>query len=323
MTKLLRAVCQANAVRRGELPPATAAPSPASCTSKNAEIQRLKASVATWKQRAHENQRKYHTLKQRHDRLWKADQRRKAQLKLMKVDFRQMERTLKKSADELMRERAGSEGEFRQLRDVIVKLKNTKMSLWKALRKTKHRASRLAKALAAKCKQLRELSKTKPNTIQLVKKGVYTREARALARHLVSTGVAEKKMLGVKVKGDMDRRTVQRAILEGGVASDIQLAYEIMKADKLTFSSDSTSHKHIKYKSCCIALEVIDYNDPSSEPHWTTRTLGVDTTVNHTSEEQIKGLRARLELIARIFNNSPFAQRTGMCFSPDELIYRM
>ncbi|KAJ2936694.1 hypothetical protein H1R20_g398, partial [Candolleomyces eurysporus] len=162
-------------------------------------------------------------------------------------------------------------------------------------------------------------------------KGVYTREARELARYLVRSGTAEKnvgqalqeiaKVFRVEVDQRMDRRTVQRAILEIGIAADIQLGYEMAQASKLVFSSDSTSHKHIEYEARTIALEVIDYTKPGSKPAWKMRSFGVGTLVNHTSETQINGLHRRLEEIADIFNSSPLAKQEGLTFNPNDFMY--
>jgi len=36
--------------------------------------------------------------------------------------------------------------------------------------------------------------------------------------------------------------------------------------EDLTYSSDSTSHKHIEYECQTITLQVIDYSDPDAKP---------------------------------------------------------
>lgn len=92
---------------------------------------------------------------------------------------------------------------------------------------------------------------------------------------------------------------------------------------EITYSSDSTSHKHIEYESRIIALKVVDYTKPTEEPRWELRTLGVGTSVNHTSETQVNGLKQRLQEIAEIFNNSPLAKREKLRFVPDDFAYRL
>ncbi len=71
----------------------------------------------------------------------------------------------------------------------------------------------------------------------MIQKGVYTPQARALARDLVKAGISQKrvgeviyliaKYAGLSVKGVMSCRTVGRAITEGGAAAKLQLAYEL------------------------------------------------------------------------------------------------
>jgi len=67
----------------------------------------------------------------------------------------------------------------------------------------------------------------------------------------------------------------------------------------------------------------VDYSDPDATPEWTLRTLGIGTSVNHSSEVQVDGLRKRLEELAEIFNSSPFAKRENLCFIPDDFAYRL
>ena len=77
--------------------------------------------------------------------------------------------------------------------------------------------------------------------VAIPNKGVYTAQARAMARYMVSAGAAEAKVgiavkkigrvLGVEVDQIMDKRTVARAVKELGVAADIQVAYEMTQTD--------------------------------------------------------------------------------------------
>ncbi|KAF8805877.1 hypothetical protein BYT27DRAFT_7257802 [Phlegmacium glaucopus] len=153
-----------------------------------------------------------------------------------------------------------------------------------------------------------------------------------MARYLASVGTAEKKigetiktiseMIGVEVDHVMDSQTVERAVLESGVAAELQLGYEMAKSDKLTYSSDSTSHKHIKYESCTIAVQVIDYTKPNAAPE-KSRSLGIGTSTNHTSQTQVDGLQKHLEEITKIFNESPLAKREGLIFKVDNFAYKL
>jgi uncharacterized membrane protein YjjP (DUF1212 family) len=74
----------------------------------------------------------------------------------------------------------------------------------------------------------------------MMHKGWYTPEARQLARLLVSSGAAECRVgeamqdigsvLGVEIKQWVSACSVQRFVLEKGVAADLQVIYEIIKS---------------------------------------------------------------------------------------------
>lgn len=77
---------------------------------------------------------------------------------------------------------------------------------------------------------------------KLTHKGVYTPKARALAREMVNGGCSQAyvgkiiqsicRTAGIAVHGKiMSRRTVGRAIREGGIAAQIQIGHEIAQAD--------------------------------------------------------------------------------------------
>jgi len=161
-------------------------------------------------------------------------------------------------------------------------------------------------------KRATEKMKKLPVRFRMMGKGVYTAQARALARLMVATGTAEEKVgvvlkeigrnLGVEVGREMSKRTVGRAVLEGGIAGDIQLAYEMVQHPELSYSSDSTSHKHIEFDSRTIALEVADYLNDDAPHEWRLRTLGVAMTKYLT--------RAHLRS-GRSFNSFPKPLHTG------------
>jgi len=51
--------------------------------------------------------------------------------------------------------------------------------------------------------------------------------------------------------------------------------------------------------------------------------FGIGTSINHTSETQVRGLLERLCNIAKVFNNSPFAKQSQLKFSPDDFAYKL
>jgi hypothetical protein len=81
----------------------------------------------------------------------------------------------------------------------------------------------------------------KKNKWSLIEKGKYTAPAKSIARMLHKSGCTQGKVgsvisyiakhAGLEVEGDMSRRTVQRALIEGGVAARVQLGYEMADAD--------------------------------------------------------------------------------------------
>ena len=70
-------------------------------------------------------------------------------------------------------------------------------------------------------------------------------------------------------------------------------------------------------------MQVVDYLNPENEPKWTLRTFGVGTSINHTSETQVAGLKERLYELAEIYNNSPLVKREGLQFNSDDFAYRL
>ncbi|KAK6964721.1 hypothetical protein R3P38DRAFT_2392896, partial [Favolaschia claudopus] len=95
----------------------------------------------------------------------------------------------------------------------------------------------------------------------------YKVELRAIARVLVTSGCKEGKVgdliqdiarvFGVDLDRAMSRRTVRRAVLEGLVASQVQLGVEMHYAEgHLTMSSDSTSRRKLNYQSHHIHMRV-------------------------------------------------------------------
>ncbi|KAJ7482110.1 hypothetical protein B0H11DRAFT_2419024 [Mycena galericulata] len=151
---------------------------------------------------------------------------------------------------------------------------------------------------------------------------VYTVQARKLARIMADSGCARGKvgplmghigeMFGIHVTGSMSRRTVARAIEEGGVAARIQSVYELSKSQGVTISADSTSNRGINIESSHMNLRVPDYAsgdlsiDPNSTPK--VRFLGVEKTMDHTSAESVRGWNERIEENIDLFNRSPLAR---------------
>ncbi|KAJ7854879.1 hypothetical protein B0H13DRAFT_1642168, partial [Mycena leptocephala] len=150
--------------------------------------------------------------------------------------------------------------------------------------------------------------------------GAYTIQARKLARMMVDAGCARGKVgslmqrvgdiFGVHIDRKMDRRTVSRAIGEGGVAAKMQVTYELGLNKG---NADSTSNRGINIESSHMANRAPDYKsgnldiDPNSIPR--VRFLGVEKTLDHSSAESVKGWQQRILENMKLFNESPLGRR--------------
>jgi hypothetical protein len=103
------------------------------------------------------------------------------------------------------------------------------------------RCNRAPEIKAKAVKRARDVANKENRTCKLLHKGSYSPQARELARMLVSAGCSREyvsnvihavcKNAGVAVQGSMSRRTVSRAILEGGIAAKIQIGHELAQAE--------------------------------------------------------------------------------------------
>ena len=105
----------------------------------------------------------------------------------------------------------------------------------------KKRCDRAPKIRANAVNRAKKAANKENRTCKLLHKGAYSPQARELARMLVSAGCSRGyvsnvihavcKNAGVAVQGSMSRRTVSRAILEGGIAAKIQIGHELAQAE--------------------------------------------------------------------------------------------
>ncbi|KAJ7694769.1 hypothetical protein B0H17DRAFT_1008998 [Mycena rosella] len=111
---------------------------------------------------------------------------------------------------------------------------------------------------------------------------------------------------GFFVKNKMSCCTVQRALIEGGIAAKIQFAYEISQADGVTASGDATSLREHNYEASHI---MINKNGKHQN-----RMLGISSTVDHTSETQVQSWKSKITALSEIFNRCPLAERSAFSF---------
>ncbi|KAJ6465190.1 hypothetical protein C8R47DRAFT_1235882, partial [Mycena vitilis] len=154
---------------------------------------------------------------------------------------------------------------------------------------------------------------------------MYTAHARHMARAMVDAGCARAKVgplmteisaiFGVKINGarKMSRRTVSRAVLEGGIAARMQQVYELSLNEAVTISADSTSNRGNNYEASKLQHRVPNYKvdpfriDPNSTPK--VREAGVESTLDHGADHAVAGWKLRLQSNADLFNKSPLAHR--------------
>ncbi|KAJ6449258.1 hypothetical protein C8R45DRAFT_849842 [Mycena sanguinolenta] len=167
----------------------------------------------------------------------------------------------------------------------------------------------------AKAQQALEVSKVKTRW-NLRKGGAYTADARAMARALVGAGCSQEKvgemiqyvgcMAGCSVHQRMSRRTVQRALIEGGVAACIQLAHEMSQADGVALSTDATTVRGENYESGFVMI-----NKGTSHK---MRIFSMTSTVSHSSEAQLANIKFQIAAISTLYKQSPLARRSKLNF---------
>ncbi|KAJ7113191.1 hypothetical protein C8R44DRAFT_882202 [Mycena epipterygia] len=194
--------------------------------------------------------------------------------------------------------------------------KKCKLLQTQNLRSARSRSKALDKARIAGTKS------AKNNVWSLVKGGTYTPEARAMARMLVKAGCSQEKVGAVikyvaknaklEVKGTMSRRTVQRTLMEGGLAARIQLGYEMLQADGLTLSTDATSLRGENYESGFIMI--------NKGPTHHMRLFSLTSTVAHTSEAQLANIKMQISCISELYKQSPLARRLELNFEISDFL---
>ena len=211
------------------------------------------------------------------------------------------------------------------LKECVAHRKLEKKELQRRVAAVKKQVSRLK----VKHDQMKAKANSKPIMARIMVKGVYTAQIRALARSLVQAGCSTKKVgpilqaigktFGLAIPKVMSARTASRCVLEGLVAADIQLGYEMSQANSLTISQDSTSNRHVNYESHHIALRVPDYTKgettPSDGSIPINRLLRVASTVDHSSENSKARWMEQIGNIQQVYNESPLSQRIGGTFN--------
>ncbi|TFK74719.1 hypothetical protein BDN72DRAFT_874903 [Pluteus cervinus] len=243
-----------------------------------------------------------------------------ARIKDLEGKNRHTEAKLTSQHKEFNKEHTQATNEVKYLRNYIEGRRKDLAQSKKVIRALEIRCSR-----APSRKRALVQTNSMPRLIRLKKNGMYTPMARTLIRILVQSGCSANKvpelipkisqLLGIRITPTkISRRTVQRSIVEGGVAASLQTGYELTQAESLTISQDSTSHRKINYEARHIAVRAPNYEAGETSPSPTStpsmRLLGVDATVDHSSETSIQGWTDKLSGITAVWNESPLMRRT-------------
>jgi len=206
-------------------------------------IHNLQQEVAFYKKKADTEVKKKWNEKRRNAQLLKTFNAQKVDLKAVKAEAYQLRSTLAFMGKEITEVHRAAESTVQLLEKQFANLEAQTKDLKHERMVLKKRNKRLTLVKQALKKRIAEKQKTSPAVFRLMYRGRYTAQAQSLARLMVTTGTAEEnvglalaevgKALGVTMgKRQMSRRSVQRFMLESGVASDIQLAYEIIKSGR-------------------------------------------------------------------------------------------
>ncbi|KAJ6611155.1 hypothetical protein B0H10DRAFT_2437682 [Mycena sp. CBHHK59/15] len=143
-----------------------------------------------------------------------------------------------------------------------------------------------------------------------------------MARVLVKAGCSQgnvgsvicyvAKSAGIVVKGNPSRRSVQRALMEGGLAAKIQLGYELAQADGITASGDATSLRGENYEVSCLMV--------NKDGTHKMRILSITSTVDHSSETQKQNWQTQITGVSEIFKKSPLGRRSALNFEVSDFL---
>ena len=113
-------------------------------------------------------------------------------------------------------------------------------------------------------------------------------------------------------------------LCEGYIAAQIQLGYEMKNADGMTFSADGTSHRSINYNSRHVHLLAEDYAiSGSNAKQRVTRTFGIQSSRDGSSEEALADWENTLNKIITTYNESPLGKRSGSLISLIDILIKL
>ena len=229
-----------------------------------------------------------------------------------------------------------------QIKKTQSKLDDSNLNL-KALR---NEASILRKTVVH-CKNSKELAIAavkekilqKKSVHHLMHKGVFTEETRNVVRLLVKAGCSRNyinevisavlKSTGITTIGTISQPSISQVLHEGYFAAQIQLGHEMMNAESMTFSADGTSHRSVNYNARHVHLVADNYTVPldGKPAHSTwqrvTRTFGIQSSRDGSSEEALADWEITLKKIIEVYNGSPLGKRSGGLLSFINLLIKL
>jgi hypothetical protein len=116
------------------------------------------------------------------------------------------------------------------------------------------------------------------------------------------------KSAGIMTKESISHQTVSCILMEGYVASQIQLGFEMADAEALIGSEDGTSHRNVQYYSWHINLKASDYESSGRAKQHVIQFLGITPSFDSSSEESIKDWNLVLDSIVDLYNCSPLGK---------------
>ncbi|KAJ7708165.1 hypothetical protein B0H17DRAFT_1191658 [Mycena rosella] len=213
----------------------------------------------------------------------------------------------------------------RRQNDTDVQIAKYKRVLGESQKKIRSLQTKNLRSLRSRTKAAKKATtaaEVNQNRWELMKNGVYTAQAKGLMRVVEKAGCAQGKVgavihsiakaAGLIVKGKMSRRTVQRALIEGGVAARIQISHEAAQADGLTLSTDATSLRDENYEGGFLMI--------NKGPSHQMRLLSLTSTVSHTSEDQLENIKSQISSISELYKRSPLGRRSQLNFEISDFL---
>jgi chromosome segregation ATPase len=209
-------------------------------SSERTQAKELEKKVSTLTEKVEEERRKRYTTAQHAQRLHKANEACKINLKQEKRETHSMRGKLEALEQEIRRQTQDTANIIQHLTKRVETLEQTRKDQNQKHTTLKKRCKYLTNSNQKLKSHPQNGMKNHSSVFQMKAKRRYSDQARRLARLLVASGTAETKVgktlveigneLGIEVKGEMSTRTVQRTILEKGVAADMQIAYEVLNS---------------------------------------------------------------------------------------------